>query len=120
MGGARRLLTAMLLELRKAKSDAAPLPAVTARYAKLAVATAESSDNLLPVEIAPGGRFPEEVQSLANRLEAMSLVIQQLSGASRTLTLGAGLDAEDLAAALEPVENDVGIRDLIRDAGPRL
>jgi len=118
--GARRLLTSMLLQLRKTKSDAVAVPEVIARYAKLAVATAESTDTLLPVEVAPGGRFAEEVQSLVHRLEAMSLVIQQVNGASRTLTLGAGLDAEDLAAALEPAENDEGIRSLIRDDGPRV
>lgn len=121
---ARRFLTALLLELRKAKTEVVPMSEVTTRYAKLAVATAESSTTTsMHREVTLGGLlFQDQVQFLIKRLEAKALVVQTLIGgadSARALMLGAGLDAEDLAAALEPVETDPGLRDLIRDAGLR-
>jgi len=122
---ARRFLTALLLELRKARTEAVPVAEVTTRYAKLAVATAQTSATAsFHQEATLGGlRFQDEAQFLVKKLEAMALVVQTLLGtgsqSERALLLGCGMDTEDLAAALEPAEQDPGLRDLIRDAGSR-
>lgn len=114
----RRLLEALLLELRKLQAEAAPLHKVIRRYEKLQRATGGDADVddefLAPILQGPA----EDAPQLLDQLGAMGLIVLQgrsnVDTAGSTVRLGADLDTEDLAAALEAVEEDEGIRALLR------
>lgn len=125
--GARRLLLAVLLELRRQEAEAVPLRSVATRYAKLVTAMElpsaadEVSAGKLPAPMGLQGPAEEESAFLADRLEAMALLVLQAHsvGFGRTIALGAGLDTEDLAGVLEQVEDDCNIQELIRSSARR-
>jgi len=124
----RRFLVAFLLELRgNGDVDVAPLRRVAARYEKLVGPIGR--DGTAPLCSTPSsGSHAEDAAMIADRLEAMNLIKQQGKelaraggsggGASRAgpgLVLGAGVDIEDLGNALLNVEEDSGIREILRD-----
>lgn len=131
---ARRLLAALLLELRAREADAVPVQALTTRYAKLLAALQSAEEEMAESAAScaqrqqppdacaalPGAlaRPEEEVAYLVHKLEAVALVTQhsQCADLGRTVALGAGLDTDDLAAALETAEGDAGILALVRES----
>lgn len=127
---ARRFLAATLLELRKANADVVPLRAVTLRYGKIMTALNAAADQLPKstlYENLPPFHPMDEALFLAERLESMALLVQQrLSGSSSrsasganaepALTLGSGLEMDDLSTALAAIEEDEGLKELIQGA----
>lgn len=115
---ARRLLTALLLNLRTLRADVAPLHDVTLRYGKLVDAADPLVEAAPTPVISKSFSLEHDVRFLVDRLEAMALLTQPIGSAGPSLALGGGLDVEDLAAALEAVEENPGIRELIEDSAP--
>jgi len=125
---ARRFLAATLLELRRADADVVPLRVVTLRYGKLMTALnadAEQSSRSAPHQNQPPFQPLDETLFLAERLESMALLVQQrLPGPSTraasgvnagpALTLGSGIDMDDLSVALVATEEDEGLKELIQ------
>jgi len=112
----RRFLIGIVMELRHRESDVVPLRQVASRYEKLM--------NLDGQDMPSSGSHVEDAGLIGERLESMSLIGQQgKSGvfAARgvaqgvMLTLGSGLDIEDLKTALQNAEDDAGFRKLIED-----
>jgi len=97
-------------------SDATP-PATPAPAASAAPPTASF--------LGAGGHADEEVAYMVAALKAIGIVQQQEHVAtgdmalSRALSLGAGLDTDDLAVALEGMEEHTGLAALITDARTR-
>mmetsp|Transcript_44097 Transcript_44097/g.104342 ORF Transcript_44097/g.104342 Transcript_44097/m.104342 type:complete len:516 (-) Transcript_44097:78-1625(-) len=111
----RRFLTAVLVELRKRDADVVPLRKVNSRYAKLCM-DVEPSPHIQLLRV-------EEAQHLQKRLEDMSLLVSRHGnskeevggGATLVLSLGAGLDIEDLSKALLRGEDDAGMRSILEN-----
>jgi len=129
---ARRLLTSLLLELRKQPdADSVSVKSVASRYGKLL--TLSPAPRPVPPKdgegwAAAGGAsedvcdgLDEEVPHLVRRLEAISLLVsfEHAVGFDVSVALGAGLDAEDLVGALADSEDDPVISKLIRESTQR-
>jgi len=122
---ARRFLAATLLELRRADADVVPVRAVTLRYGKLMTAlnaAADQTSGSPPHQNSPTfqqQQLFDDALFLAERLESMAFLVQQrlpVSGANAglALTLGSGLDMDDLSVALLAVEEDEGLKELLQ------
>lgn len=128
---ARLFLSAFVLERRKREAEAVPFRKVSSRYAKLLAALqlddldfekpCESVQSFLAVRL-------EEAAFLLRRLEAMSLVVQQLhrqtgvddaeasgSGKGPLLSLAA-LDLDELSGALQEAETSPAMLELLRES----
>jgi len=105
---ARRLLTAVLVELRKREVETVPVRKVCSRYSKFCM----DSEPKASVQL----ERLEEANHLLKRLTDMSLLIMRhgtLKDDAPLLALGSGLDNEDLGKALLRVEEDPGLRRII-------
>jgi len=117
---ARRFLAAILLEMRQTRSDSVVLEKACVRYERLTAIVEGANTCLDPVQVKSGvvSRL-DDCSFLMQRLEAMSLLTRQTCPSkqigpfnSHSVLLGAGLDIEDLAGALQNVEEDDRIRKL--------
>lgn len=118
---ARLFLSAFVLERRKREAESVPFRKVSSRYAKLLVALQPDDPGFEAARL-------EEAALLLRRLEAMSLVVQQLhrqtgaedadsSGSSKGPLLSLStLDLDELSGALQDAETNPAMLELLRES----